>query len=181
MKKIVIIIVSLIIIGCAIYFILNLKNLKKEKINEYNPAEEITDEQLARTMVTLYFKNKDNNMLVPEPRLIDSKLLIINPYEELVKLLISGPKNDALATVIPEGTKINKIEISGDTVNIDFSKEFIENHTGGLEEENKTIHSIVNTLTELIEVNGVNILIEGERDKEFTDGLVNFKNTFFRI
>lgn len=175
-----IILLAIIIISCAIYFIVRFNSSKSADFSEYNPVEEITDEQLAKTMVTLYFKNKDNNMLVPEPRLIDSKLLIINPYEELVKLLIGGPKNESLINIIPEGTKINKIEIASGIITLDFSKEFVENHMGGEEEENKTIESIVNTLTELKEVDGVDILIDGESDKEFKDGIINFRDTFFK-
>ncbi|MFU2362245.1 MAG: GerMN domain-containing protein, partial [Clostridiales bacterium] len=38
----------------------------------------------------------------------------------------------------------------------------------------------VNTLTELNEVNGVKILINGQENKEFKGGKFNFKDTFTR-
>ena len=181
MRKIMIIILVLIIVLSVIYFIVKYKKTKNEEIIEYSPEQEISEMQLAQTMVTLYYKNKTNDMLVPEPRLIDSKLLIISPYEELIKLLIQGPKSEELMGCIPEGTKINNIKIVGNIVIIDFSQEFIENHEGGVEGETKTVYSIVNTLTELKEVNGVKIIINGEENREFNDGLVNFKTVFERI
>ena len=70
-----------------------------------------------------------------------------------VDKLIEGPNNAELSKTIPEGTKINKIELKGDTLYIDLSKEFIENHEGGEEKENATIYSIVNTMTNLTEIN----------------------------
>ena len=64
---------------------------------------------------------------------------------------------------------------------LDLSKEFIDNHTGGQEQENKTVYSIVNTLTELNEVVSVKILINGREDQAFKDNKINFKNAFIRV
>ena len=64
---------------------------------------------------------------------------------------------------------------------IDLSEEFIDNHPGGLEEEKNTIYSIVNTLTELTEVNGVKILIDNEENKSFNDNNIKFNEAFFKI
>ena len=63
---------------------------------------------------------------------------------------------------------------------IDFFEGFIKNHSGGLDEESKTVYSIVNTLTELIEVDGVKILINGEEGKAFLDEAISFKEVFVR-
>ncbi len=132
-------------------------------------------------MVSLYFKNKQTSTLMPEARLIDARLLAKEPYLTLINMLMETPKNQNLETAIPKDTKINKIELKGDIVYIDFSSEFVENHIGGLEQEENTIYSIVNTLTELIEVNGVKILIEGEENKAFKDEVIDFEQIFSRI
>ena len=86
-----------------------------------------------------------------------------------------------MQSVIPEGTRILKTELKGDMVYVDLSKEFIDNHTGGLEAETTTIYSIVNTLTELNEVNSVKILINGKENQSFKDEKVSFKDAFVRI
>jgi len=176
--KIVIIIVTIIIfVGIGILYYN--KNSKEEI--EYIPQEEISETQLRQTIISLYFIDKNTKELVPEGRLIDVKLLLEEPYQTLMQLLIDGPKNDKLEESIPEGTRINKIEIKNDILYIDLSKEFIENHIGGEKNESKTIYSIVNTMTTLTEVNGVRILIEGEENREFKDKKINFKETFINL
>ena len=91
------------------------------------------------------------------------------------------PKNENLQCVIPEGTIVNKVELKSDILWVDLSKEFIENHPGGIEEEKNTIYSIVNTLTELTEVNGVKILIDNEENKSFKDNNMNFNEIFLKV
>lgn len=179
-KRIIIILVFIIlIIGIitGVYFIVKNKNTEKE-MTEYTPQEEISEEQMRQTMVSLYFKN--DNGLIPEARLIDVKELINNPYEKILNMLIQGPKNENLKKTIPEGTKINRIEKEGENLIIDFSSEFIEKHIGGELEEKLTIQSIVKTVTELTEINGIKIEINGEDNKEFTDGKIKFDKIFNR-
>ena len=157
------------------YFIIQDKD---EKIIEYIPEEEISEEQMRQTIVSLYFKSQDE--LIPEARLIDVKELLNNPYEEILNMLIDGPKNSNLEKTIPDNTKINKIEKQGDYLIIDFSEEFISNHVGGEKNEEITIKSIVNTLTELTEINGIKIKIDGEENKKFKDGKIEFNKIFNR-
>lgn len=176
-RIITIVIIILLIIGVTtgIYFYIN----KDEKEQEIIPQEEITEEQMRQTIVSLYFKSEEK--LIPEARLIDVKELLENPYRKIIEMLIEGPKSEKLEGTIPEGTKINKIEKKSDTLIIDFSKEFIENHKGGEVQEKLTINSIVNTVTELTEINSVRILIDGEKDKSFKDEKINFVEEFKRI
>ena len=117
---------------------------------------------------------------MPEGRIIDSKELLGNPYKKLVELLIEQPKNDKLESAIPNETKVNKAELKNDIVYLDLSKEFIEKHINGEKEETVTIYSIVNTLTELTEVNSIKILINGEENAKFKDGEINFSQNFIR-
>lgn len=171
---IIIVLISFTILGVYNFFIKDTKN----NIEEYIPEEEISEDQMRQTIVSLYFKSE--NIVVPEARLIDVKELLNNPYEQILKMLLEGPKSSNLEKTIPEGTKINKIQKEGDNLNIDFSEEFINNHRGGEIEERITINSIINTLTELTEINGVKILINGEENKEFKDGKIKFNQIFER-
>lgn len=166
--------VVLIILGVYHLFIKE----DEEQITEYTPQEEISEEQMRQTMISLYYIN--GTQLLPEARMIDVKELIDNPYEKLLNLLIEGPKNENLKNTIPAGTKINKVEKKGENLIIDFSKEFIENHEGGEEQEKLTIKAIVNTVTELTEINGIKILIDEEENKCFKDEKINFQNIFTR-
>ena len=180
-KLIISIIIILIIVGVAIwYFFFNDGN-KQNEIREIIPEEEISEEQMRQTIVSLYFYNSNTKSLVPEGRLIDVKELIEEPYKKLMELLIEGPQNESLSKTIPEGTIINKIELKGDILYLDLSKEFVDNHSGGEEMESATIYSIVNTMTNLTEVNAVKILIDGEENKAFNDNKIKFDDPFVVI
>ena len=180
-KIILLIIIGVILVGLGIwhFFFYNLG--EQTSVNEIIPEEEISEEQMRQTIVSLYFYNEDSQSLMPEGRLIDVKELVEEPYKTLMELLIEGPQNSSLSKTIPDGTKINKIELKGDTLYIDLSKEFIENHSGGETKESATIYSIVNTMTNLTEVNAVKILIDGEENKAFKDNLIKFDDPFVVI
>lgn len=182
-KRILLILVAVVIVlGICSYVIYSKvqKNKQINEISEYTPQEEITDSQLRQTIVSLYFNSKDTNTLMPEGRAIDVKELTKEPYLTLVNLLIQGPKNEKLEKVIPDGTTVNKVEFKNGVVCIDFSKEFVENHQEGVEKESKTIYSIVNTLTQLNEVEAVKILIDGKEDGEFKDAGIKFTEAFVK-
>lgn len=166
------------LIGIGIFGYQKIRNNKTDPIQEYTPQEEVSEEQLRQTMVTLYYQNKETGKLMPEARLIDVKELAQNPYEKLVTLLMQNPKSDKLEKVIPNDTKLNKAEMQGDILILDFSQEFVLNQQEGKEKEENTIYSIVNTVTELTEVNSVKILINGEENKGYTDEAITFEKLF---
>lgn len=167
----------IVAIIAGVYFFIKNKEEENE-ITEYIPEQEISEEQLRQTIVSLYFKNE--NALMPEARLVDVKELIDNPYEKIINMLLEGPKNENLQKTIPDGTKLNKVERQGEILIIDFSEEFISNHSGGEQEEKLTLQSIVKTVTELTEINGIKIKINGEENKEFKDEKIKFNQIFNR-
>ena len=181
MNRKTLIIIIVLVIAIAITGILLWSNRSKNmEENVIQPQEEITDEQMRTALVTLYYMNKETKELTPEGKMIDVKKLLADPYETLINLLIEQPKNEKLQSAIPNGTKVLGAELKGDVVYLDLSNEFIENHEGGEKAEQTTIKAIVNTLTELNEVSGVKILINGQENKEFKDRKINFKDTFTR-
>ncbi len=173
-KKIGIIFISILLIILiggffAIQFVKNKKSEKENAITEeYTPQEEIAEEQVRQTIVSLYFPSKENNELNPEARLIDIKEIINQPYEKLINLLIEGPKNEKNKKIIPENTKLNKCYLENDCVTLDFSNEFL-NCSKEEKDKGNLINSIVNTLTELTEVNKVRFLIDGNENEEFNE------------
>lgn len=181
MKRKIILIILILVLIVGGWFLVNYINRPKIEEAEYKPQEEISDEQLRQTIVSLYFGRKNTDELVVEGRLIDVKSLLQEPYKTLMNLLIEGPKNENLEKLIPSETVVNKIEIKQDILYIDLSKEFIEKHEGGEVKERNTIYSIVNTMTQLTEVNGIKILIDGEENKEFKDGKIKFNEVFVKL
>ena len=171
--------IALIVILIAGYFgIRYAKEKEKEKNNfeeEFIPEEEITEEQARQTIVSLYFQNKDTEELMPEARLVDIKDIMSNPYEKLVYLLIEGPKSDKAVKVIPENTKVLKTYMEGDCVILDLSSEFLNYSKDNQKQKKNMVNSIVNTLTELTEVNSVKFMIDGQVNEEFKDVFVREK------
>jgi len=126
---------------------------KEEEIEEVQPvpAEEMVE-------VNLYFSDSQAMYLVPEKRKISQ---IPSLVRQAVIELIKGPESSDLYPTIPEGTKINEVYIADDIVYIDLSEEIFENHPGGSSGELMTVYSIVNTLTEIPPIKGVQILVGG--------------------
>lgn len=176
--------IFLIIIGiilCVLVVITIFSSLSKKdgtEQGEITPGEEMTEEQERQTIISLYYISTENNVLTPEARVIDAKNLLGNPYKTLTQYLIEGPKNEKLQGVLPSGTKVNDATRMGDMVLLDLSQEF----TQGQNEEaiKMAISAIVNTLTELNDVNSVKILIDGEEGKKIEGTEINFTNAFFR-
>lgn len=171
-KKIgIIFFILLIILLIGGYFAIRYVKNKEEEtiIEEYIPEEEITEEQVRQTIVSLYFPNKETNELNPEARLIDIKEIMNNAHEKLIALLIEGPKSEKNKKIIPEGTKINKTYFEGDCVILDLSSEFLNYAKEDEKEKMNLINSIVNTLTELTEINKIKIIIDGNENEDFNE------------
>ena len=94
-------------------------------------------------------------------------------------MLLEGPKNEQLIELIPQGTKLNSAEIKNDIVYIDFSSEFINEQTPGEKQEMMIINSILKTLSELNEVDGIKIIIDGKENMSFPDNEVSFNTIFY--
>lgn len=175
---VVILLLIVLALGGVLIFYNKDSNEENKIVNEYTPQEEITEDQLQNTIISLYFINKETKEINPEARTIKVNLLINDPYKYLIEQLIEGPKNEKLEKGIPDNTKLNKVELKKDILYIDFSKEFIENAPKGKENEQRIIETIVKTVTELNEVNYIKILIDGKENEAFEDKEVTFENTF---
>ena len=170
-KIIAIFLVLIIIVLVGGYFGIKYVKDKQEEtsVEEYIPEEEITNEQLRQTIVSLYFPNKETNEINPEARLIDINEIINSPYEKLVNLLIEGPKNEKNKKIMPENTQLLQNYLEGDCIVLDFSAEFLNYDKEAENGKENLINSIVNTLTELTEINEVKILINGQENSEFNE------------
>ncbi|MBU4349923.1 GerMN domain-containing protein [bacterium] len=130
---------------------------KEEEIKEVQPvpAEEMVE-------VNLYFSDSQAMYLVAEKRKISQAPSLAR---QSVVELIKGPESSDLYPTIPEGTQVNEVYIVDDIVYIDLSEEIFKNHPGGSSGELMTVYSIVNTLTEIPTIKGVQILVEGNEMK----------------
>ena len=168
-KNTIISIIIFIAIILGIYFIY--KNIEIKKVEneyqDYTPEEEISDSQTRQTKIILYFENIETGELETEIKLIDANLLIKNPYKELIDLLIKGPQSSNLKKLVPDGTRLNDVKIEKNCAIINFSEEFLNYENE--EKKLKIINSIVNTLTNLKEINSVSFLINGEKNEKLNE------------
>ena len=181
-KKVILIIFGVICLGMLIYMIIvnNVVEENTQMISEYTPEVEISDNELRKTIVTLYFEEIDEKNIKSEARLVDSKELLREPYKALIGMLIEGPKDAKLKTLIPANTKVLKTELKGNTIILDLSEEFINQAPEGSVEKSNMIYSIVDTLTELKEIDSVRFLINGEEVSGFENDGLNLKTEFVR-
>lgn len=128
--------------------------------------------------VTFYFADQAGEFLVPVEYEVS-----LNSDEQIEKtilnLLIQGPEDKTLVRTIPEETKVKNVYINEGVCYVDLSEEFITKHMGGSTAEMLTIYSIVNTLTDLDNINKVQFLIEGSKRPEFK-GHLEFDGLFQR-
>ncbi|PKM57672.1 MAG: hypothetical protein CVU98_04935 [Firmicutes bacterium HGW-Firmicutes-3] len=115
---------------------------------------------MTQNEVTLYFPDRDALKVWREVRTLT---VYDNGIAKAAVLgLIAGTNSTTLSPSMPEGTRLLSINLDNGLCTVDFSRAFIENHSGGSAGELMTLSSIVNTLTEFPEINRVQILVEGQ-------------------
>ncbi len=125
-----------------------------------------------KTTVVLYFGDEMAEHLVPERRNVD--IAAGDTVEKIiVEELLKGPSEVGNIRTIPQETKLLSIETKDNVCFVNFSKDFVDKHSGGTAGEQLTIFSIVNSLTELGTIDRVQFLIEGEKREEFIEMVFN--------
>ena len=175
-KKLIAIVISilLIILVFFVYKNVSIEKAKEDEYEEYTPQEEISEEQNRQTKITLYFQNIETGELDTETKIIDANVLINNPEKEMMNLLIKGPQqSSSLKKLIPDGTVLHDIKIEKSCAIVNVSSEFLNYEN----EENKLkiINSIVNTLTNLKEIDSVKFLINGETNEKLSEVYIKNK------
>lgn len=116
--------------------------------------------------VILYFGDAEAMYLVPEIREIqieESSNNTVQVAEAIVKELIAGPADKNLTPSMPAEARLLSLKIEDQTAYVDFSEELRSKHPGGSSGESITVNSLVDSLTELKEIQKVQILINGHK------------------
>ncbi len=112
--------------------------------------------------VRLYFSDSNGRYLVGEERkhcFADESQ--IPAY--ILSQLAAGPEEAGLLSVIPEGASLRSVTVDSDGLcTVDFSTEFLLNKPTTDLSERMTILSIVDSLTELPQIERVRFRVEGE-------------------
>ena len=114
-----------------------------------------------QTQILLYFLDSDEKELMPEYRYVSLERIKDNMYQTIIEELIKGPSTSEYKATVPKDTKINSINKDGNKVIVDLSKEYSQGVENSEEDLGK-IYSIVNTLTEIKEIEEVEIKVDGK-------------------
>ncbi|TYQ15923.1 UNVERIFIED_CONTAM: sporulation and spore germination protein [Acetivibrio alkalicellulosi] len=127
-------------------------------LNESQDQQQEDDDEKIKDIV-LYFSDYQAEFMVGEIRSVEIEESIEKTiFEELKK----GPESKELYSVIPEGTRLLSVNTEDGICTLDLSQEFISNQPGGTAAESITINAIVNTFTELPDIDKVQLVIEGQ-------------------
>lgn len=129
-------------------------------------GDEINSYEKAR--LTLYFANESRTALIAEQETVTYSSNI--SMEKLVtEHIIAGPAYQGYYPTVSPNTKQYSIVVKDGICYVNLSEDFLSLDQGVHEE--LVVYSLVNSLTELPNVNKVQISIDGEADRSFGDHL----------
>ena len=133
------------------------------------PAELVLEDHSAgqpNALVLLYFSDLNSRYLLGEQCAITAADSANLP-ELIVRRLIEGPQSVSLLPTVPEGTELLNISVEDRICAVDFSEAFRDNRPDTALGERMTVFSVVNSLTQLDEVDAVDILVQGEKVERY--------------
>jgi spore germination protein GerM len=114
--------------------------------------------------VRIFFPGSQRDaILATEEQTIFRSEELTNRARQILQKVLEGPQSPGLYPSIPKDTRLQAVFIDdAGTAYVDFSNAISVNHPGGMQNEQATIYSIVNSLTyNLPEIRLVKILIGG--------------------
>ncbi len=136
--------------------------------NEINAYEKVK--------LTLYFSNEEGTALIPKTEEVVYSSNI--SLEKLVmEKLLEGPGDERLKATLSPERKVNSITVKDGICYVNFDASNME-ITANVTEE-VSVYSIVNSLSELKNVNKVQISIDGENNRMFREN-ISLSNVFER-
>jgi spore germination protein GerM len=127
---------------------------------ESNSSSETTTETTeAGLTIKVYYANADVSALVGEERIVGSSHKYLEAFLELMK----PPINPGLVRLVPETVKVNKLLVKNGNIDLDLSKNLIDDRFKSDLMDILLVYSIVNTLTEFKEINTVTFYIDGKK------------------
>lgn len=176
-NKITLTIIGVLVVVCGIAGRISFRNIAVNKfvpnispVSCISMGERDASKIQDKYPVHLYYATKENKLklVVRYISLSDAKKDISDVATIIMKELMQPPKEEGLHTVVPKGTTLKKpVQVVNDVAIVDLSREFLNNHAGGLEQETLTLFAIVNSLTELKDIHKVRFLVNGKSLKEY--------------
>ena len=113
-----------------------------------------------QTAVNLYYSDMGGRYLMRETRERDESTAY-GLQEFILNELLLGPENDDFLPPLPEGTRLLGVELAQGICTVNFSEEFVNNKPESHTQARVAVFSVVNSLTELAQVESVRFLCAG--------------------
>ncbi|MGE5474584.1 MAG: GerMN domain-containing protein [Ignavibacteriales bacterium] len=179
MKKIIVILLLIAVIAGGVFFVFKL-NSGKSPITPTQPSQTAKQE----IEVTLYYANTkyaetaDENLdkVLPFKKKFSKNTKSL--YVDVLNELKNNPTGtEGLATQIPNNAKLLGVEIKDGLAYVNYSSEGLN---GGSLQEMLAISQIVNTLTGMEGIKGVQFLVDGSKTDMFM-GHADISKPFYRM
>lgn len=116
--------------------------------------------------VKLYFKTSQENYVIAETALLDfdpDNKKISALAGVILSKLMEGPADlSKLSAVIPQGTEVKNVSFKSGVLKIDVNSAFVEGISQDEAKAKLAVYSVVNTLTELKDVEKVEFTCQGK-------------------
>lgn len=129
-----------------------------------NPGEQIN--AIQSTVLHLYFANETGDALVEEDREVQYSSNV-SMEKLVVEHLIKGPETPGLKGTIPSGTNLINVSTTNGVCYVNFDEGFYNQNYEI--QESIVIYSIVNSLSELSNINKVQISVNGNSNGVYRD------------
>ena len=125
-----------------------------------------SSENVTQKYMTLYFADDDAHLTAERRK----ATLVDNSIEKtVVAEIIKGPDGGNAYATVPKDTKVLSVETKEGICFVNLSEDFINKFSGGTTEATMAIYSIVDSLTELPDIDKVQFLIDGVKEESFGD------------
>lgn len=129
-----------------------------------NPGEKINNIQEGD--FTLYFANEEGDGLVSESQHVYYSGNI-SPEKKVMELILEGPESKNARRAVPEGTGLISVSVMDGVCFVNLDENFLVQDFNI--QEDVVIYSIVNSLTELQNVNTVQLSVKGETNMNYRE------------
>jgi len=119
-----------------------------------------------KNLAKVFYADNNAMYLVPVTLEVSGKN---PPLSALEKLVAGPPEESGLIPTVWEGTGINSLHIENGLATVDFNAEVL-GYGGGSAAETLLVNSVLCTLTQFDEVQGVQFLIDGGKIEYFPEG-----------
>lgn len=118
----------------------------------------------------VYYSDPEAMYLVPVTYFVDAGLALEERLQRQIAYLLQGPPPGVnLSRTVWPGTKLNGLQVEGNLVTVDLSREVV-GYGGGHTAEDLLVRSLVFTLTEDPGISRVQLLVGGQKHEYLPEG-----------